>query len=1062
MSRDSLGFVVSLILLAVALVRVQAACGELDAAVGRSRAIVALQLSRTPQCARAVLQAAGSVDPLPIARRVVHREAVMIVGYVASAVFLGRIFAHALRKRKRTFTPLLVTLPLLAGLFDTAENCGLELFLADPGKATPLTTATVAVASVLKFAAMGCWLLALLVAAVIYLQQRWRRIPGTACTPIALEQAVAQETAYLAARRQQAKGGGPQNSPQIVQFPPSSAAATPLEQLADRPIGLALSGGGIRSATFNLGVLQALCKLELLPLVDYVSSVSGGGYIASCLSSLLSRREISAGEVVPDANRAYAFASDGTTRARFDTTPARFPFNPESQQQPSLGQFDGAAQIRYLRTHGNYLITRMRLFSVELLRTVGNVLGGLFYHLLLVLLLLVGISGLYLGLAEWIAGDLGLAWRPGSFGDYLRLLFANPSHHGAATHPLVVSLLYGAATALTAFVLFFASWRILRWVSPTFGSTPGQSVEETRENWLIVTYFSFTLVVAAWVCYAHVTSDGRREVDHLVLPFGIYLGGQFTALVLHGIGSKLPFIRRNARSRFSAVHGVFNYLTIASVLVLLAPWVIRWVAESGTRAATSVGGWLVTVGLTRWLAARRSPAASGATEPLFSRLVRRFPTIFKLTLSLLVVSFICGGVVLVCAALVWLQPVAGANPHATPFMLGLMAIGLFIGLGVSLDFNRLAMHYFYRDRLAETYLQTYVPESGASSAHVLMRDDAEICMPWLHGRAIDEDSSQPMQCVTSSPYHIVVAALNLTASRDMTRRDRKSDHFEFAKLFCGSDTTGFIDSRRYRSGVTRLAKALAISGAAASPTMGGRTFLAESLALTVFNVRLGQWVENPRFKQGELAHRTEAGVFWPYYLLREMLGSTDANRRLVYLSDGGHTGDNLGIVPLLKRRCAVIIASDAEADPARNFGSLSTALRQAYVDLNVKIDLDVEALRPDPAGLSQTHCAVGWIRYPATATLPEQEGFLLVLKSSVTGDELARLANYRRAHSDFPHESTGDQFFDDDQFESYRELGYHVAKRSLEKISNTAWRSANVDEWRNCWNNVLEAMAAKP
>ena len=59
------------------------------------------------------------------------------------------------------------------------------------------------------------------------------------------------------------------------------------------PIGLALSGGGIRSATTNLGVLQALSELGLLPKVDYLSTVSGGGFIGSTMSSLLvlDRRE---------------------------------------------------------------------------------------------------------------------------------------------------------------------------------------------------------------------------------------------------------------------------------------------------------------------------------------------------------------------------------------------------------------------------------------------------------------------------------------------------------------------------------------------------------------------------------------------------------------------------------------------------------------------------------------------------------------------------------------------------------------------------------------------------
>lgn len=52
-------------------------------------------------------------------------------------------------------------------------------------------------------------------------------------------------------------------------------------------VGLALSGGGIRSATFSLGVIQALIEKGKFKIVDYISTVSGGGYIGSCVSSVL-------------------------------------------------------------------------------------------------------------------------------------------------------------------------------------------------------------------------------------------------------------------------------------------------------------------------------------------------------------------------------------------------------------------------------------------------------------------------------------------------------------------------------------------------------------------------------------------------------------------------------------------------------------------------------------------------------------------------------------------------------------------------------------------------------
>src|SRR5579872_2500201 len=54
-------------------------------------------------------------------------------------------------------------------------------------------------------------------------------------------------------------------------------------------VGLAFSGGGIRSATFNLGVLQELATLDILRHCDYLSTVSGGGYIGSWFSAWLHR-----------------------------------------------------------------------------------------------------------------------------------------------------------------------------------------------------------------------------------------------------------------------------------------------------------------------------------------------------------------------------------------------------------------------------------------------------------------------------------------------------------------------------------------------------------------------------------------------------------------------------------------------------------------------------------------------------------------------------------------------------------------------------------------------------
>src|SRR5262245_7351284 len=54
-------------------------------------------------------------------------------------------------------------------------------------------------------------------------------------------------------------------------------------------IGVCLSGGGIRSASFCIGALQGLAQMKLLENVDYISTVSGGGYAGAWLSSWIAR-----------------------------------------------------------------------------------------------------------------------------------------------------------------------------------------------------------------------------------------------------------------------------------------------------------------------------------------------------------------------------------------------------------------------------------------------------------------------------------------------------------------------------------------------------------------------------------------------------------------------------------------------------------------------------------------------------------------------------------------------------------------------------------------------------
>jgi hypothetical protein len=196
-------------------------------------------------------------------------------------------------------------------------------------------------------------------------------------------------------------------------------------------------------------------------------------------------------------------------------------------------------------------------------------------------------------------------------------------------------------------------------------------------------------------------------------------------------------------------------------------------------------------------------------------------------------------------------------------------------------------------------------------------------------------------------------------------------------------------------------------------------------------------------------------AFSNFFLLAEMFGLMQQYDENVYLTDGGHI-ENLGIYELLRRRCKIIIAVDAEADPQMRFGSFITLQMYARIDLGCLIQLPMEAIRnatikamkgeatiaadithatdatvpsaPKPVIASPTgpHVAVGRIEYGGG-----EFGTLIYIKSSLSGDENDYIRDYVRRNPTFPHETTGDQFFSEEQFEVYRALGFHAARRFL-------------------------------
>jgi hypothetical protein len=129
-------------------------------------------------------------------------------------------------------------------------------------------------------------------------------------------------------------------------------------------VALALSGGGIRSATFSLGVLVALAKRGVLPQIDYLSTVSGGGYLGSFLST-------------------YLTSPNG---ANIGLSPDKLPFHREAGE---------AEALRYIRHHSKYLATGSSWQRAKMV--CGQLYGMLLNGLAIVFLITCGV-----GVERWI------------------------------------------------------------------------------------------------------------------------------------------------------------------------------------------------------------------------------------------------------------------------------------------------------------------------------------------------------------------------------------------------------------------------------------------------------------------------------------------------------------------------------------------------------------------------------------------------------------------------------------------------------------------------------------
>lgn len=800
--------------------------------------------------------------------------------------------------------------------------------------------------------------------------------------------------------------------------------------------GICLSGGGIRSATFNLGVLQQLARLDLLRGFDYLSTVSGGGYIGSCLVSAIEHasRSSSGAEAEKSSTGASILGND-------------FPLSE-------------ADQIHHLRRHGDFLIPRRGLFRKDTLRLIGQVLIGTLVTTFTGATIAMTLAGALI-LLVWLATleQGGIFWTSLIADSDKAPNWMLPWIPVASTKTLLTMLIGGAVIGFATGWIFFNSFaKKLEAVESGPPKSPGESNVERRARLYLIRFSSFYLLFSNLLVFTLGTSADAPPFITATVVFVGSLAGLILLYLATGKFSPQPDCEdphtQNCRRAWSeefrsfagACVGVLASITALSLFLPAILSLISWLYHLYPQHSLPSGAALVAAAV--WLS-RHWPSGPDSTSR-FLAIKRILPLILGLVpLALCILGLAAGTIVLL--KLVTGITTGSALAMLCPIVIPFIVLFLIFWL---VDFNAISPQTFYRDRLAETYLATE-KETGLGLKQ--LRDNRTMTLQDIRPRG--------------GPYPLIQCAINMPGSRDLAKRDRKSDHFIFSPLWTGSTATGWIGTNEYCSGRMDLSKAMAISGAAASSLNGYHSSTALAFLATLFNVRLGLWMPNPlhyrnvvfsdQFTKSrdhemtldkvrdrgsnnplENSSKSAAGQnpedkkripntretpgfrAWPGLLRRELTGTAKNDRHYVNLSDGGHTGDNMGLYPLLQRRCQLIVVCDAEADPNYQCRSMACAIQQAFVDENIRVDLDLEPLIDPSTRCPTRHVLQGTVHYPDAPV-----GRLIYLKSSiVSGEKMpATVHSYASRSPVFPHQSTADQFFDDDQFEAYRALGEHVA-----------------------------------
>lgn len=779
--------------------------------------------------------------------------------------------------------------------------------------------------------------------------------------------------------------------------------------------GLGLSGGGIRSATFCLGVLQALTEKDILRRFDYISSVSGGGYIATSLQWWW-------GGPRDDG--------DGAGEPSFGLRPSDFPYgparpDPEFVGPPAPTQLRAEKNLAFLRAHSSYL-------------TPGH--GISHWSILGVLLRTIIISSL-----TWLPVFAAAFVILSAFGYLLDLLFnwlnvlspllgVVPARWTqTCASDFECHLSYSALYALGLWAFYIVAGLFV--VAALLFALVSRAPQDKRDHAQTVFVFGAAALACAggigWIVFGY----DRRDTSMILIAI---LLGVTLAVCAVVVGSELMTPRSLNSSYWLRrwIERIMGLAFIPSIVVLVYSTIpivpsfsLRYIADNSVKAAL--------VGLVGLLSGVGSALYGYYT--FLRNIVPGLVGQFAATAAAIVALYMTAVVAYVLATLFLHHNDTGSWKVFTFLTIGAAMLVAF-AIALIANINNVGFHRFYRDRLMEAFM----PRDNAVRT---MRSDFSPAADNLSVEHLQRffEPRKPDDCWRARPYPLINTNAILVHDEDQKAASRGGDNFLISPFFVGSTCTGWQATGKYieLNGPFTLASAMAASGAAANASAGyigtGITMNPlVSAVMSLLNVRLGLWVGNP----GRRSSRRIRSI--PTFLMTGIYAGFSKHRRdskFLELTDGGHF-ENLGLYELVRRKLEIILIVDGEEDPSISLSSLVSATRRIEQDFGARLDFPSGEGGPErlvmypsasgyPAGVKYAKAPflVGKITYNNGA-----HGVLIYVKATLIREMDFTTAGYLANNPAFPHQTTVDQFFDPDQFDAYRFLGYESALQMIKTL----------------------------